>query len=390
MFFDLSHLVYFSLYMLTLFIAYRNGKSISVGGEDNIKIKEFFPTIAAYTLFAGLRWGRGVDYNVYYGVFQEIAKGINDGWEPLFYVICRAISIIGLPWQAMVMLMSCLLICSLCNFFSILKNQLYVILPFVVVNLNDAENVMRWFMAFSFFLFAIAFFFKKEKYYLRKSMLLLVACLLTHYGFIIPVIIFILLYILNEFIDIKPNVAMLLYVAVTFMFETDMMMYFDSYIQQINVGTRFAQYQNNSEAWLTGSGSHDVFNESSGFSFFKFLPDVAIIYLGSIWRDSCSNKKGKLIYTLALFNIIFSPIASQIELLYRVNSVFSIFKVVIIALFFDMYKKGYVRNSLLNILLLIVFLLKVYTITTYPLTCKKIDTYFVWDSNGRPTLDRGL
>ena len=86
---DSSHIIYFVLSLLVMYVAYKNGKRLS--SLNNVKILSFSPVIIAYTLFAGLRWGRGVDYNVYYYVYQEIGKGYNEGWEPFFYAIVGSV-----------------------------------------------------------------------------------------------------------------------------------------------------------------------------------------------------------------------------------------------------------------------------------------------------------
>ena len=61
---DSSHIIYFVLSLLVMLVAFKNGKRLSC--LNNVKILNFSPVIVAYTLFAGLRWGRGVDYNIYY------------------------------------------------------------------------------------------------------------------------------------------------------------------------------------------------------------------------------------------------------------------------------------------------------------------------------------
>ena len=168
-----------------------------------------------------------------------------------------------------------------------------------------------------------------------------------------------------------------------------MMLYFEQYINMFNIGGRFSMYQANASGWLTGEVNAGD-NPSNIASLSKIIPNILLIYLGAYWMKTEKDFKYKYIYVIAVFSIVFSPIASQIELLYRVNSVLTIFKVIMIANLYDSYRKRKFKNSIISALILVVFVLKLYTMVSYPLTCDKIDTYFIWDSQGKPTLQRNI
>lgn len=384
---DSSHIIYFVLSLLVMLVAFKNGKRLSC--LNNVKILNFSPVIVAYTLFAGLRWGRGVDYNIYYYVYQEIGKGYNEGWEPIFYAIVKGFSFIGFPWQIMVLFMSFLLILSFSLYLKRFNEQLYVILPLLVLNLIDAENLQRWYLAFSFFL--ICAYSWQNKFHNHKiiALLFLIASILTHYGFVMPIMIFIGLWVVCKKYNLSPHIICCLYLACVFLFKTDMMLYFEQYINMFNFGGRFSMYQANASGWLTGEV--DALDTPSNIaSLSKIVPNILLIYLGAYWMKTENSLKYKYIYVIAVFSIVFSPIASQIELLYRVNSVLTIFKVIMIAILYDSYRKRKLKKSIISALVLVVFVLKLYTMVSYPLTCNKIDTYFIWDSQGKPTLKRNI
>lgn len=384
---DSSHIIYFVLSLLVMLVAFKNGKRLSC--LNNVKILNFSPVIVAYTLFAGLRWGRGVDYNIYYYVYQEIGKGYNEGWEPIFYAIVKGFSFIGFPWQIMVLFMSFLLILSFSLYLKRFNKQLYVILPLLVLNLIDAENLQRWYLAFSFFL--ICAYSWQNKFHNHKiiALLFLIASILTHYGFVMPIMIFIGLWVVCKKYNLSPHIICCLYLACVFLFKTDMMLYYEQYINMFNFGGRFSMYQANASGWLTGEV--DALDTPSNIaSLSKIVPNILLIYLGAYWMKTENSLKYKYIYVIAVFSIVFSPIASQIELLYRVNSVLTIFKVIMIAILYDSYRKRKLKKSIISALVLVVFVLKLYTMVSYPLTCNKIDTYFIWDSQGKPTLKRNI
>lgn len=384
---DSSHFIYFVLSLLVMLVAFKNGKRLSC--LNNVKILNFSPVIVAYTLFAGLRWGRGVDYNIYYYVYQEIGKGYNEGWEPIFYAIVRGVSFIGFPWQIMVLFMSFFLILSFSLYLKQFNKQLYVILPLLVLNLIDAENLQRWYLAFSFFL--ICAYSWQNKFHNHKviALLFLIASILTHYGFVMPIMIFIGLWVVCKKYNLSPHIICCVYLACVFLFKTDMMLYFEQYINMFNIGGRFSMYQANTSGWLTGEV--DALDSPSNIaSLSKIVPNILLIYLGAYWMKTENGLKYKYIYVIAVFSIVFSPIASQIELLYRVNSVLTIFKVILIAILYDSYRKRKLKKSIISAFVLVVFVLKLYTMVSYPLTCNKIDTYFIWDSQGKPTLKRNI
>lgn len=384
---DSLHIIYFVLSLFVMFVAYKNGKRLS--SLNNVKILSFSPVIIAYTLFAGLRWGRGVDYNIYYYVYQEIGKGYNEGWEPIFYAIVKGFSFIGFPWQIMVLFMSFLLILSFSLYLKQFNKQLYVILPLLVLNLNDAENLQRWYLAFSFFLICLYYWHNKFRNNNYLALLFFIASVLTHYGFVIPIMIFAGLWVVSKKYDLNPHIICCMYLSCLFLFKTDMMLYFEQYINMFNIGGRFSMYQANASGWLTGEVNAGD-NPSNIASLSKIIPNILLIYLGAYWMKTEKDFKYKYIYVIAVFSIVFSPIASQIELLYRVNSVLTIFKVIMIANLYDSYRKRKFRNSIISALILVVFVLKLYTMVSYPLTCNKIDTYFIWDSQGKPTLKRNI
>ena len=384
---DSLHIIYFVLSLFVMFVAYKNGKRLS--SLNNVKILSFSPVIIAYTLFAGLRWGRGVDYNIYYYVYQEIGKGYNEGWEPIFYAIVKGFSFIGFPWQIMVLFMSFLLILSFSLYLKQFNKQLYVILPLLVLNLNDAENLQRWYLAFSFFLICLYYWHNKFRNNNYLALLFFIASVLTHYGFVIPIMIFAGLWVVSKKYDLNPHIICCMYLSCLFLFKTDMMLYFEQYINMFNIGGRFSMYQANASGWLTGEVNAGD-NPSNIASLSKIIPNILLIYLGAYLMKTEKDFKYKYIYVIAVFSIVFSPIASQIELLYRVNSVLTIFKVIMIANLYDSYRKRKFRNSIISALILVVFVLKLYTMVSYPLTCNKIDTYFIWDSQGKPTLKRNI
>ena len=84
MHFTENHLIYLTFRILLTLVAIFNAIHISQSKKP-VTLKSFIPIIVAYTLYAGLRWGRGVDYNLYYWAYKEYSNGTpKDDFEPLF------------------------------------------------------------------------------------------------------------------------------------------------------------------------------------------------------------------------------------------------------------------------------------------------------------------
>ena len=75
MHFTENHLIFLVFRIALTLTAVINALYISQS-KKTVTLKSFIPIIIAYTLYAGLRWGRGVDYNIYYWVYKDIVRGV--------------------------------------------------------------------------------------------------------------------------------------------------------------------------------------------------------------------------------------------------------------------------------------------------------------------------
>ena len=114
-----NHLIYCTLQTFMYILFCIGGIKISriTNNRSSFWIASILP-ILAFGLNYGLRWGRGVDYNLYFWVYNNLLKGIAiEGSEPLWNILVRISgNVFHLPWQGMVMFMSFFLMFS-CTFF---------------------------------------------------------------------------------------------------------------------------------------------------------------------------------------------------------------------------------------------------------------------------------
>ena len=66
--------------------------------------------ILAYTVNVGLRFGRGIDYNLYVDIYNMVSRGFDSDHEPLFVFSIKLVSFLGGTWPVFVFLLSFLFI----------------------------------------------------------------------------------------------------------------------------------------------------------------------------------------------------------------------------------------------------------------------------------------
>lgn len=384
MHFTEHHLILF-LFRISLFlIALGNGYHISRSSINSIKWTSFLPTIIAYTLYAGLRWGRGTDYNLYYWIYNDINKGIGrEDNEPLFVFLIKLFGNLGLEWQHFVAFMSFLLIFSVCYFLKRKPKISIFTLPILVLSLTLAENLMRWYLGFSFVLIGLFHLLNNEQ---KKFLFFSLLGFLIHYGLIINIAIFYLVWIAFKENTLHPIIAFSLYLTLYFIFDPQFMGHFADVIQQINLGTRFIGYQNNAEAWLTGDANDDVRSE---VSILNIVRTLYLIYTG--YHVCKKNKSRNIIYlyNLALIGWVFNPAALQIEIAIRINALFLLIGQIYMAyIYYDIIiinKKAY-TPLIKNITLLFL----IYTFYAFffksVFSLEENNTLFIWDAAGRAVL----
>ena len=117
------------------------------------KRKNVYPIIVIaillYTIIEGLRFGRGIDYNLYYDVYDQIENSsLETNHEVLFISLCKLLIFLGIPYQGFILLCSFILITCGISFLKKHSEVLLYSLPlFFLVSLL-AENLIRWFLGF--------------------------------------------------------------------------------------------------------------------------------------------------------------------------------------------------------------------------------------------------
>lgn len=327
----------------------------------------------------GLRFGRGTDYNIYYFNYIEIIKGYEvRSNEILFNLLCKLNNIIGFQYQGVIFIMSLILYVSAAFFLRRHISVIYLALPLFFLFTLEAENLMRWFTAFSFLLIGISYLEQKKlKLYLFYSFL---SCLF-HSGIIVVIPFFLLISFINKPI-IKPLPACIIYLLIYFFFKTRFMLNFVSYMNIFSGMEQFSGYVNNADEWLTGTANYISQKPNIG----TIIIDLIIMKLG--YELLRLRKHLIYYYNLCIIGTILSPALYQIEILYRINLLFKLFQFIIVAYSissFVLKKENFQINSILTLILvfnlirihIINILIKPYTPNSY---------LYIWDKMGREYL----
>lgn len=321
--------IYDFLMALMLWVLFRYGGKIS--RSKRLFSRAGWTAIVVYTLNEGLRFGRGIDYNAYWKVYEKIANGrLTEDMDFGFVYFAKTLSSVGLPWQGCVLIMNFLFIVSSLCFLRNYNNCLKYALPlWVLFSYSQTENVMRWFTGFSFILVGLALLQRDGKRKFLYFMLLSAFGCIFHFG-LIPVPILFLI-----FTRLDKPLASPVQTIFAALIVLGIMQYasFKGYVELFNyfalMSDRFSGYANDTEYWLTKASSVGSLNNLGGI-----LDFVLSLFMLSIGYDVCkrAGKNYVFAYNLFLISCIFRPLTAQMELLNRYDTLIYTFRALVYAI----------------------------------------------------------
>lgn len=301
------------LLLLMLYILYRCGKEMSKTGK--IWSRAGITCILTYTLNEGLRFGRGIDYNEYWRTYEYVSRGYESNRDVVFVYSVKFLSSIGIPYQGFVLLCSFLFIVGALLFLKHYRDILPLALPlFVLLSMGDVENMVRWYLGFSFILIGVSFLLDKKV--LKFFLISCVGCLF-HSGLLPLLLIFYIIYFFKTPI-LPPFIVIILYFAIGVFFQTEFMLALSDTINNFaGFSERADSYIGRADYWLTG-GNGGRFRAA-----FPRKTELALLLL-IVWYGYklVKNSRFHLVYAYNLFvaGFILWPVANQIELLWRYDA----------------------------------------------------------------------
>lgn len=373
--------IYVLFLTVMLYSLYLSGKELRRTG--NLKSKAVIWGILLYTLNVGLRFGRGIDYNLYGQRYESFLMGGNFDYEIGFVTIAKLLSILGFSWQGFVLLMSFAFIFSSILF---LKNYKLVVpyaLPlFSLFSLSRVENMVRWYLGFSFLLVGLSYLIqRKDKRIVVYSFFCLTACCF-HLALVPVCFLFYFLYKCEK-VFFHPIVTIALFYSIGLFFQTDLMLSITDLINRYSMMLGdYAHYVDNADYWLAGGFAGAERNSFPGLTM-QLLFIVVVVWGYKVVKGMSNNYI--FAYNLFLIGYITMPIARQIELFSRYNAVFYFFIAIVYAcvLYKLLIAKSIIVQPIALIFIILVSLNYVRFVISEPFKGNKDHYLYVWDRGDR-------
>ena len=288
-------IVYISLKAIEFLLFFISGKLLSKTGSDRQYWKIALLPIISYSLIEGLRFGRGIDWNLYFLRYQEIGKSYqNAEYEPLFEFIVHNCYQLGIPYYIFILFVNTLLIISSLLIFKKFKDSLYYILPIFLIVTLPAENYIRWYFSFSFFIYATYSLLYSNSFI--KYILCGTCSFLIHYGILILLFVPLTYKYFNRK-TLSPKLSLLL------IFFSSFFLSIQAFDFLTEVSTLFSfisgadKYISNISGIINGEfGVYGIMNASFANNLIRFIGLIPII----LWGAQIMKKYD---YGIFLFNI---------------------------------------------------------------------------------------
>ena len=378
--------IYDILLILMLYVLYRAGKEIARTGK--IKSLAGISALIVYTLNVGLRYGRGIDYNLYGMSYEELEVGREIDWDVSFLYIARFLISLGIPWQGYVLLMSCIFIFATIILLRAYKDVLPYALPlFALFSMSHVENMVRWYMGFSFVMIGLSFLLEGEKR-ANKRFWLFSAIACTFHIALLPLPVVFYLLQRKEKVLLTPIWVCILYFGIGFFFQTEFMMRLVELANIMGmmlggVSERFQNYGDDAEYWLTGgfagADPRSAFPDKQEILFF-----LCIVWLGYKAIKDC-DKKYIFVYNMFVIGLLTNPIALQIELVGRFNAPFMFFRAIVLACIIKhvFVNKTIMVNQMAWLFSLLIVLNMGRKILVTPFTQDPDKYLYIWNNKGK-------
>ena len=342
--------------------------------------------IIMFSVFYGLRFGRLVDYNVYAENYSEIGKNIlYNNYEFLFRNVVHYMYNFDIPYWIFILLCSVIYVVSLFCYFKHEDNKdsMLFILFLGFFCSGGIEQLVRWYLAFSFFLFSL-YFIRKENYFCFTCFS--ASAFLFHMGFLLLVPVSFLFLVNRSLISNKLSICMLIFSV--FLGNTQYLTQFVQYISFLSINEKATNWVE-----IIGSVLNGDFHEGIRVaSFYRQLMWVVMfsfpILLGDKLIEAGLLKHGILnIYKIA---VVVYPIFTQVEILDRYSQVLILISVPVVCgkAFMFLYRNTHLFNTVEFILGCLSLLSFLYTFFWNKLL-EREEWYmllFIWDADGRESL----
>lgn len=389
-----SKLIYVVFLLSCFILSFYSGKRAASTRTTKEYWKACLPAILLFSSFYGLRFGRLVDYNLYFDRYTGLGKsllyseGIGDTYEFGFAHLCHFLAGIGVPYQLFIFLCALLFILSLTALLRPYKQSLAFSFPILYFYNGALEMLIRWCLGVPFLLLAVAllerrgckFSFKTLAIYAALS---LAACSM-HSGLIVLAVAFYLLSFVR--FTIKPVWIFILILITEFVASTQIFLVFSDMLRLLNISDRAEFYIDRfDDSMLHGF-------KGNGLRVASFINKIKniVIFTFPLYLTNVILRKYKVstfFFNIWALGVILQPLLSQAEILDRMMAVQLLFMSVVLAPALHHTIKNWSSEPLyvkVHFVLCVGFI--AYTIIRSTIEREWFEELFIWDADGRDTL----
>lgn len=351
--------------------------------KRNFSVLKAFPIgIIAYSLNEGLRFGRGIDFNLYCPSYYETIYNNYTDFEFLYTAIIKLFGLFDIPYQGFIFFQSLFLV--LCFFVFILRfRQIadYALFLLPIFTLAATENLIRWFFAYSFILLGLYVLMGKSKNKIYWYVLFSFLALQCHIWMLPVCVGYFVINLMNKPL-MKPLYSIALFLLITFVFQTDYLLSMSKMFDFFASSAKYSNYVDNIDYWLLGGARQEA---STYLNISTYLLLLVIVYYGYKIID-INDKKYVFVYNLFLIGFITKPIARASELINRFNVLFYMFQFIIAAYIIYTYVKQngkFLPKAINRIFVSIVLFYTVINFICSPLKESQYHFLYVWNKKNK-------
>lgn len=376
---------YIFINLTTILIFFIVGIKLSHAKKSTDYWKIAFWAIAAYAISMGLRFGRMIDYNLY--AERYISIGEHPAWseyEPVFTFACWAFYNAGFPYYIFICFSNILLIIATLTLLKKYREYAFLGLIIFLREAALAENFIRWYWAYSFFIFSFSYFTKKK--YLLSGVLAGLS-VLSHIGMIILFFLVVVLSLIKRQLFSSTITEILFLVSLLFG-STQLLGILSPIISLFGVDERSLSYISDYNDIISGNrGTLGYADELS----IRNIIQIVLAYSIPIFTIPHLLKK-KLITNLEanlfIIGVILNPILSKVEILGRYGDAILFFSIIVSSVSYGYILKN--KKHLPKYALLLCYLSIISNI--WPAIANAINRtnwwtmLYIWDSGGKDSL----
>lgn len=377
--------IFITLNLTNLLIMWQVGKKLKNCRTDYTYWKNAIWIILSYSVVMGMRFGRLVDYNVYYDRYIGIGSHFSKyDYEFTFKGICWIMYNLGIPYPGFIWFTSVLLIFAVLFLIKDYKKFAPCILILFLWEAHNAELFIRWYIAFAFFLVAFVWF--KHRHYAYAAFFAVLS-VTSHVGVFVIVLLALVLSLLKR--QILPSFL----VEIIFLFNlllssVEMLEILNPYISLLGVDERSTIYTEKFKDIITGNfGQVGIVGIESITTYVRNILAYSfpILFLPILLKKNLVNTTESNIF---LLGTMLFPILNQVEILNRYGEALMFFSAIVSSIayyYIFLHRKQY--PSWVYVFAVLSMISNIWPIISSIIS--RQDWWymlFIWNAEGRNTL----